>query len=68
MTTADTMWLVPGVYRLHWKDGGASVAAVGVTCSGKRWMAPINWVRPGKPKHWQMVKMVEGLDIRLMAE
>ena len=36
-----------GLYRIHWKKihgGGTSIAAVGQTYSGRRWMAPCNWV------------------------
>lgn len=32
-----------GVYRLYWKSGGASVAAVGMLYDGTRWYAPANW-------------------------
>ena len=36
----------PGLYRVFWKRGGSSLAAVGVTREGGRWLAPINWVEP----------------------
>lgn len=35
-----------GVYRLFWKEsqgGGTSLASVGSTYTGRRWMAPVNW-------------------------
>jgi hypothetical protein len=32
-----------GLYRIHWKTGGSSLAAVGMDHSGARWMAPTNW-------------------------
>lgn len=32
-----------GVYRLHWRSGGTSVAAVGMLYDGTRWYAPANW-------------------------
>jgi hypothetical protein len=35
-----------GLYRVHWKSGGSSLAAIGVTDDGGRWLAPINWVKP----------------------
>lgn len=33
-----------GLYRIYWKEGNSSLAAVGNTCEGNRWLAPINWV------------------------
>lgn len=39
-------WPASGLYRVHWKEGGSSLAAIGVTGSGGRWLAPINWVAP----------------------
>ncbi len=33
-----------GVYRLFWKGGGSSVAAVGSLHDGAAWYAPSNWV------------------------
>ena len=35
--------LPPGLYRLHWDDGGFSLAAVGILHDGTRWFAPVNW-------------------------
>jgi Lar family restriction alleviation protein len=32
-----------GLYRIHWKTGGSSLAAVGMDHSGARWMAASNW-------------------------
>lgn len=32
-----------GAYRLYWKSGGSSVAAVGMAYDGTRWFAPANW-------------------------
>ena len=50
--------LSPGLYRLYWKSGGSSLAAVGCDAGGARWMAPINWISFGttKRKHWRQVK------------
>lgn len=44
MTTEEGNMLPPGLYRLHWHEGGSSLAAVGVSSSGERWIAPTNWV------------------------
>lgn len=32
-----------GLYRIYWKEGGYSLAAVGVLHNGDRWLAPTNW-------------------------
>lgn len=34
----------PGLYLIHWTDGGSSQAAIGITENGKNWIAPTNWV------------------------
>lgn len=36
----------PGLYRVFWKSGGSSLAAIGMLPNGDRWIAPTNWVRP----------------------
>lgn len=35
-----------GLYRVYWKSGGSSLAAIGITSSGGRWIAPTNWIDP----------------------
>jgi hypothetical protein len=32
-----------GVYEVFWKSGVSSIAAIGMTFSGQRWLAPTNW-------------------------
>lgn len=36
----------PGLYRMYWKSGGWSLAAIGMDEKGKRWIACTNWVNP----------------------
>jgi len=36
----------PGLYRIRWKSGGNSLAAIGMNEDGTRWIAPTNWVAP----------------------
>lgn len=48
---------VPGLYLLHWKEGGSSPASVYQDSKGNRWMAPINWVSPACD--WSIVESVE---------
>ena len=33
-----------GLYRIYWKSGGYSLASVGYTYNGTRWIAPSNWI------------------------
>lgn len=35
-----------GVYRIYWKSGGSSLAAIGNDEQGHRWLAPCNWLSP----------------------
>lgn len=39
MKQSDVNKLAPGLYAVHWKRGGFSFAAVGVTRLGRRWLA-----------------------------
>lgn len=52
-----------GLYRLYWKDGGSSLAAVGILHDGTRWYAPVNWTNES-PKgiahdDWDRVERAE---------
>jgi hypothetical protein len=55
-----------GLYRIHWYDGGSSLAAIGVGRDGGRWVAPTNWVAPQlewAEERWaEMVASVERLE------
>ncbi len=50
MTRANAKRLPHGLYRVYWKAGGVSLAAVGSTYSGARWLAPTNWTSPVEPR------------------
>ena len=43
MTQEQAKRLPLGLYRLYWKDGSSSLAAVGNLNDGRRWFAPVNW-------------------------
>jgi hypothetical protein len=59
MKEEEVKQLVNGIYRIYWKSGGSSLASVGVTFNGGRWLAPINWVSPTeKQEVWESVKKV----------
>ena len=54
-----------GLYRVYWKSGGCSLAAVGATPEGSRWLAPVNWVAP-MTKHcpWDDVEGLEAIEVK----
>ena len=58
MKKAEVQKLAHGVYRVFWKTGSSSVAAVGSTADGTRWLAPSNWLWPSE-KHWRYVDHVK---------
>lgn len=43
MTRREVEKLNHGLYRLHWKEGGCSLASVGSNERGDRWYAATNW-------------------------
>lgn len=40
----DPSTIRPGLYKIYWKSGGSSHAAVGIANNGDRWIAGTNWV------------------------
>lgn len=70
MNAEDTLWSTLadgtrvrgpqrlGLYRIFWKTGGSSLAAVGMGNDGTRWLAPTNWVAPSADpsKTWDLVE------------
>lgn len=59
MTKKRSLRIRPGLYTVYWKDGGSSLAAIGMLPNGDRWLAPINWVRPTEDQNtWRNVKAV----------
>lgn len=54
-----------GLYRLYWKSGGDSIAAVGSLYDGTRWFAPTNWTsetEEGIAKcDWNKIEKVEAI-------
>ena len=52
--------LKSGIYRIYWTSGGESLAAIGVTTDGGRWLAPINWVAPSDDfTDWDEIVLLE---------
>lgn len=37
-----------GIYKIYWKSGGSSVASIYMDADGTKWLAPSNWVAPGR--------------------
>lgn len=44
MTLEEANQLPHGLYRIQWKDGRQSLAAVGSKYDGTRWLCCTNWV------------------------
>jgi hypothetical protein len=59
MTKVEAKKLALGLYRLFWKSGGSSLAAIGRGANGDRWLAPVNWVEVGFADSWRLVSRVE---------
>jgi hypothetical protein len=51
MKLTEANKLKPGFYRIFWNKG-SSLAAIGVSIDGTRWLAPINWVSPTTDSTW----------------
>lgn len=60
MTIHEAKKLPNGVYEIHWKTGGKSVAAVGRLHDGKPWLAPANWTAKDgitfRANYWRKVE------------
>ena len=65
MNKRDANLLRPDIYRLRWKDGGSSFAAVGQNINGDSWFAPTDWTHVPS-YNWRQVKSVE--DLRIESE
>ena len=57
MTRREVEEMNHGLYRLHWKDGGTSLASVGSNQRGDRWYAATNWIS-GPSFDWRKVLRV----------
>lgn len=59
MRLQDSADLEPGIYRIRWKDGRTSLAAVGRTKNSYSWCAPIDWCgSDGTEFLWDQVEAV----------
>ncbi len=65
MDTIEVQQLRHGLYIIHWKSGGSSLASVGSFASGQRWVAPSNWVSFINERQavdiWETIESVEAL-------
>jgi hypothetical protein len=55
MTKIKANKLPLGLYKILWKEGGASLAAVGEDDHGNRWFAPSNWLHVPS-FDWRIIK------------
>jgi hypothetical protein len=62
MNKSEVQALGHGLYKIYWTEssgGGSSLAAVGSTIKGDRWIACTNWVRGAEyAKVWDHVESV----------
>lgn len=65
MSRDETRKMGNGLYRLFWKSGGVSLAAVGSLHDGTKWFAPTNWTAKEPDgvtsTNWRIVDRVEKL-------
>lgn len=64
MKKEDVKKLNHGLYIIKWKKkngGGTSLASVGSTSNGDRWLAPCNWVSgsTSDSEIWDKIKKVK---------
>jgi hypothetical protein len=65
MTKTEVKTYPLGLYKVYWKSGGFSLAAIGMLSNGDRWLAPINWITPTvDQKHWRSVARIVALKAR----
>lgn len=60
LNTFNPTTLSNGLYKINWREGGYSLAAVGRDREGKVWMAPTNWVS-GATYNWDRVGTADAL-------
>lgn len=59
MTKAEIKTYPLGIFKIYWKSGGSSMAAIGQIENGDRWLAPVNWTHTTEDQHiWQRVERV----------
>lgn len=64
MTRIEARKLRSGLYRVFWKGGDESLAAVGQNDLGDKWIAPSNWLSPDETgAHWRTITRVEVIEI-----
>lgn len=64
MKLSDVKKLPLALYVVHWKSGGTTLASIGMTEDGGRWLAPVNWVFPtGRQGIWRKVEKVEQIEV-----
>ena len=72
MTQKEADKLKHGLYKLFWKSGGFSLAAVGSLHNGKHWYAATNWTAYTAPgitsTDWRSVEHVEEIPTEDTAE
>ena len=69
MTKAESKKLPLGLYRVWWKRGGFSFAALGMLPNGDRWLAPTNWVHSTEIQNvWRSVDRLDPIMLNACRE
>lgn len=50
-----------GLFRIYWKSGGSSLAAIGQNEEGSPWIVPVNWLSPLQSTSKQYRKYIRGI-------
>lgn len=58
--SVDPATVKQGLYRIWWRSGGDSLAAVGIASNGDRWIAATNWVEHTST-NWSEVIRIEAI-------
>jgi hypothetical protein len=63
MKQKEVKELENGLYKIYWKSGAKSLAAVGQLYNGDKWLAPTNWTSEigftAPSDVWHLVKKVK---------
>lgn len=60
----EKLALPNGIYRVYWKTGDESTAALGRLANGDCWLAPTNWIHLTEDQRvWRSVERLEPLAV-----
>lgn len=54
-----------GLFRVYWRSGGSSLAAIGTKPDGSKWIAPTNWVSGSADFDWGDILEIESIEVNV---